>query len=109
MPQAASPARRRGGPLLLPFALVVALAALWSGAWFFIAARVPDTIADWRAGEAKAGRVYDCGNQTIAGFPFRIEVRCAEPSADLSDLAPPLEIKAAQTLFVWQVYQPSLV
>jgi hypothetical protein len=109
MPQSARTARRRRWPLVLPFVLVVVLAALWSGAWFYIAARVPDTIADWRAGEANAGRVYDCGQQTIAGFPFRIEVRCAEPSADLSDMAPPLEIKAAQSLFAWQVYEPSLV
>jgi hypothetical protein len=109
MPQIASTARRRRWPLFLPFILVVTLAALWSGAWFYIAARVPDTIADWRAREAKAGRVYDCGNQSIAGFPFRIEVRCAEPSADLSDMAPPLELKAAETLFAWQVYEPSLV
>jgi len=109
MPQSATTARRRRWPLFLPFVLVVVLAALWSGAWLYIAAQVPDTIADWRAREAKAGRIYDCGHQTISGFPFRIEVRCDEPSADLSDTAPPLEIKAAQALLAWQVYEPSLV
>jgi hypothetical protein len=109
MPQSASTARRRRWPLILPFVLVGALAVLWSGAWFYIAARVPDAIAVGRAREAKAGRVYDCGNQTVSGFPFRIEVRCAAPSADLSDMAPPLELKAAEALFAWQVYEPALV
>src|SRR5258708_34506035 len=99
MPQSASTARRRRWPLLLPFALVVVLAALWSGAWFTIAARVPDAIADWRAHEARAGRVFVCGSQTIGGFPFRIEVRCSEPSAALSDMAPPVAFKAAASVF----------
>lgn len=109
MPQSASTPRRRRWPILLPFVLVVVLAALWSGAWFYIAARVPDAIADWRAREAKAGRLYGCGSQSISGFPFRIEVRCSDPSAELSDMAPPLALKASEALFVWQIYQPALV
>jgi len=109
MPQSASTLRRRRWPIVLPFALVVVLAALWSGAWFYLAARVPDAIADWRAREARAGRVLDCGSQTIGGFPFRIEVRCSQPSAALSDMAPPVAFRAAESLFAWQVYAPALV
>jgi hypothetical protein len=109
MPQSASTLRRRRWPIFLPFALVVVLAVLWSGAWFYIAARVPDAIADWRAREARAGRVFDCGSQTIGGFPFRIEVRCSQPSAALSDMAPPAAFRGAEGLFAWQVYEPALV
>jgi hypothetical protein len=101
--------RRRRWPVFLPFALVVILAALWTCGWFYIAARAPDAIAEWRAREARAGRVYGCGKQSITGFPFRIEVRCSDPSAELSDMAPPLALKAADALFAWQVYQPALV
>jgi hypothetical protein len=101
--------RRRRWPVFLPFALVVILAALWTGGWFYIAARVPDAIAEWRAREAKVGRVFGCGTQSIAGFPFRIEVRCSDPSAELSDMAPPVALKAADALFAWQVYEPALV
>ena len=85
------PAARRGRwPIVLPFALVVVLAALWSGAWFYIAGQAEDAVAAWRTREARAGRVYGCGTQTIAGFPFRIEVHCEGPSAGLARMAPPL-------------------
>jgi hypothetical protein len=109
MPQSASTSRRRRWPIFLPFVLVVALAALWSAGWFYLAARVPDAIADWRAREARAGRVYECGSQSIGGYPFRIEVRCSDPVAQLSDMAPPLALKATAASFAWQVYTPALV
>ena len=105
----ASASRRRRWLIFLPFFLVVVLAALWTGGWFYVAARAPDAIADWRAREARAGRVFGCGTQSIGGFPFRIEVRCTDPSAELSDMAPPMALKAADALFAWQVYQPALV
>jgi hypothetical protein len=109
MRYSASASRRRRWPIFLPFFLVVLLAALWTGGWFYIAARAPDAIADWRAREARAGRVYGCGAESIAGFPFRIEVRCSDPSAELSDMAPPVALKAADALFAWQVYEPALL
>ena len=102
-------ARRRRWPLFLPFGLVAVLAVLWSGAWYYIAARAQDAITDWRAREARTGRVYACGTQTIAGFPFRIEVRCAPASAELPVMAPPLALKMDDALFAWQIYQPGLV
>ena len=102
-------ARRRRWPLFLPFGLMVLLAILWSGAWYYVAARAQDAIADWRAREARSGRAYDCGAQTMAGFPFRIEVRCAAASAELPVMAPPLALKMDDALFAWQIYQPGLV
>jgi len=109
MYESAVAARRRRWPIFLPFGLMVVLAALWSGAWFYVAARAQDAITDWRAREIRAGRVYGCGTQTIAGFPFRIEVHCAGPSAELPVMAPPLALKADDALFAWQIYQPGLV
>jgi hypothetical protein len=109
MPQSASTSRRRRWPIFLPFLLVVALAALWSGGWFYMAARVPDAIADGRVREAKSGRLYECSSQSIGGYPFRIEVRCSDPSVELADMAPPLALKATAALFAWQVYAPALV
>ena len=35
------------------------------------------------AQEAKSGRVYDCGKRSVAGFPFRLEVRCDDASVSL--------------------------
>jgi hypothetical protein len=101
--------RWRRWPLFLPFALVAAAAIVWTGGWFFLAAKADRAIADWRAHEASAGRNYGCGTQSIGGFPFRIEVRCTDPAADLHDVTPPFALHAADTLFAWQVYQPTLV
>jgi hypothetical protein len=105
----ASTSRRRRWPVFVPFFLVVVLAALWTAGWFYIAARAPGEIDAWRAREAAAGRLYGCGTQSIAGFPFRMEVRCSDPSAQLSDMAPPLALKAADAFVTWQIYQPALL
>ncbi len=109
MPYTASGSRRRRWPIYLPLGLLVMLAVLWTGGWFYVASRMPDAIAQWRAREAREGRVYGCGTQSIGGFPFRIEVRCSDPSAQLSDMAPPIALKAADALVAWQAYEPTLV
>jgi hypothetical protein len=109
MRSSANASRRRRWLLFVPFSLVVILAALWTGGWFYIAARAPDAIDAWRAREARQGRVFDCGTRSIAGFPFRIEVSCSDPSAQLSDMGPAFSLKAAGALVAWQVYEPALV
>jgi hypothetical protein len=109
MRDSAIASRRRRWPIVLPSAVLVVLAALWTAGWFAIAARAPDAVADWRAREASAGRIYNCGTQSIGGFPFRIEVRCSDPSVELTGTVPPLALKAADALVAWQVYQPALV
>ena len=38
---------------------------------------------EWRAREAKSGRIYDCGKRSVAGYPFRLEVRCDDASVTL--------------------------
>ena len=101
--------RPRRWPIYLPFGLLVALAAIWSGAWFYLAGRAPAAIAEWRAREATSGRSYDCSHQSIAGFPFRIEVQCTAPSVTLTRTAPPFVLDAESLLVAWQVYQPTLV
>jgi hypothetical protein len=102
-------ARPRRWPIYLPFGLLVGLAVIWSGAWFYLAGRAPATIADWRSHEAAAGRSYDCGHESVRGFPFRIEVECADLSATFARTAPPFAVDAANLHFAWQVYQPTLV
>jgi len=108
-PMSAPRSRHRRWPLLLPFALVVVLAAGWSGLWFLASAQAETTLAGWREREAKAGRIYSCEKQTIGGYPFRIEVRCAEPLAELRSTEPPVALKAKELLAAVQVYDPKLV
>jgi hypothetical protein len=101
--------RRRIWPILVPVVLVVALAVLWTGLWFYAASAAEVTITRWLEREAGAGRIYDCGERKIAGYPFRIEVRCTEANVELRGVTAPVALKLTEILVVWQVYQPTLV
>jgi hypothetical protein len=95
--------------IVAPLATVIVLAAAWSGLWFY-ASRVADaTIAAWIEREAALGRLYACGTRRIAGYPFRIELRCSEPSLELRAAGVSTVLKAQEVLAVAQVYQPDLV
>ena len=70
--------RRTGLRYTILLFIVLALVAGWTGFWKFAAGKAQETIDGWRAREAKAGRIYNCGSQTVGGYPFRIEVNCDE-------------------------------
>jgi len=103
-----SPVRRRRWPLFLPFVLVVLLAVAWTAVWFYAAGRAQDEIAVWRGREAKAGRTQDCASQSIAGYPFRLEVRCGGASFELKG-TPTLRLNLPSVLAAVQVYDPKLL
>lgn len=104
--------RSRFGLYAVPVAVLIAAVA-WSAFWFFAALQVGVQADAWRAQEAKAGRVYDCGKRSVAGYPFRFEVRCTDPSVMLvSQTASPemaFVARLAEILVVAQVYDPKLV
>ena len=108
-PMPAPRTRPRRWPLYLVFGLAVGLAAAWSGVWFLASANAETTLAGWRAREAKAGRVYSCAKEAFGGYPFRIEVRCTEPFAELRSTQPPVALKAKELLAAVQIYDPKLV
>jgi hypothetical protein len=89
--------------------LFVALIGGWSWFWHFAAGKAEVTVAGWRAREAKAGRIYKCGSETIGGYPFRIEVNCDKASALFRSNQPPLELKTASILAAAQIYDPTLL
>jgi hypothetical protein len=97
---------------IMPVLLVIAAAA-WSGFWFYAASQVDEKADAWRAQEAKSGRVYDCARRSVAGFPFRLEVRCDGASVVLQSQAAaptqPVTARLGQILVVAQVYDPKLV
>ena len=102
-------ARRRNRRYIALVVLVVALFGGWSTVWYFAAQQAQATIEGWRAREAKAGRDYSCSSQTVAGYPFRIEVTCDRPTALFRALTPPVEIASAGILLAAQIYQPNLL
>lgn len=112
-----SPRRSRPWLIALPLLAFVLIAVCWSAFWFYAASQVGPAIDGWRAREAKAGRIHTCDNQTIAGYPFRIEVNCTAPAIEfqpasalrLSDSGRPLVVTAKNIAVVAQVYDPTLL
>lgn len=108
------PRRRRLWPVFVMPVLLVVLAAAWSGFWFFAAGKIDQTVDDWRAREAASGRVYECAKRSVAGFPFRLEVRCEGASVTLRGQTAnpagevgPVTAKLGEILVVAQVYDPT--
>jgi hypothetical protein len=99
----------------MPVLLLIAAAA-WSAFWFYSASKVDETADAWRAREARSGRVYDCARRSVAGYPFRLEVRCdgatvslVSQTAGQSATQAPITAKLGQILVVAQVYDPKLL
>ena len=80
---ALAPRRRPLWRLFLPPILLLIAAVAWSAFWFYAASEAEVKADAWRAQEAKSGRVYDCAKRTVAGFPFRLEIRCDGASVSL--------------------------
>jgi hypothetical protein len=102
-------ARRRNRRYIGTVVLFFALIGGWSWFWHYAAGKAEVAIEGWRAREAKSGRVYKCGSQSIGGYPFRFEVDCEKASALLRSNQPPIEIKTGGMLIAAQVYQPNLL
>ena len=110
-----SPRRRPLWRLFIAPVLVLIAAIAWSIFWFYAASQVDVQADAWRAQEAKSGRVYDCANRSVGGFPFRLEVRCdgatvtlVSQTAGASPQAP-ITAKLGEILVVAQVYDPKRV
>jgi hypothetical protein len=112
---ALAPRRYRRWRIFIAPVLLLCAAIGWSAFWFFAASQVDVQADAWRAGEAKSGRVFDCANRSVAGFPFRLEVRCDGASVALVSQAAgqsasqPFTAKLDKILVVAQIYDPKLV
>ncbi|ALK07977.1 DUF2125 domain-containing protein [Blastochloris viridis] len=99
---------RRFWLLVAPFVLLVLLAVGWSALWSHARDRVEAEIDRAMARESGAGRQIACAERTVAGFPFRIELRCERPLfAQNRGLA--LEIAGSRIVAVAEVWQPQRV
>jgi len=112
---AVAPRRAKRWRIFIAPVLLLIVAIAWSAFWFYAASQVDVQADAWRAREAKAGRAYDCAKRSVAGFPFRLEVRCEGASVALTsqaagqDAAQPFTAKLDQILVVAQIYDPKLV
>jgi hypothetical protein len=104
---AAAARPRRRWRIVAPFLVVMLLAAGWSGFWYYAAARAQSEFAAWRTREAAKGREVSCASESVAGFPFRLELRCTSPAVTLRRAQASLQAK--DMLAAVQVYQPTLM
>jgi hypothetical protein len=91
--------------VVLPLLAFLALFAAWSAVWYEGTRRAELRLDEWLASEADRGRFYDCEERRIGGYPFRVEVDCLRPTADLSDATPQLRVEARRLLAVAMVWQ----
>ncbi|MBR1209333.1 DUF2125 domain-containing protein [Bradyrhizobium sp. JYMT SZCCT0180] len=108
-----APRRRPLWRLFILPALLVVAAIAWSGFWFYAASEVGVRADAWRAQEAKAGRIYDCGKRSVAGYPFRLEVRCEDASVTLvsqtAGAGAPFTARLGEIMVIASIYQPKLL
>lgn len=116
MSELLEPRRRRLGLLFFMPVVLVVICLAWTGFWFFAASKVDENVELWQAREALAGRKYDCANRSVAGFPFRLEVRCDGVSVALQAQTAtqnitqiPVTAKLGEILVVAQIYTPRLL
>ena len=109
-----SPAPRRR-PLwrlfFMPVLLAIAAVA-WSAFWFYTASKVDASVDAWRAQEAKSGRAYDCSRRSVAGYPFRLEVRCEDATVELRSQTAAqgsFSARLGEILVISQIYDPKLL
>jgi hypothetical protein len=100
---------RRSKLVVVPLILIIILGLLWTAFWFYAASVAQATLAGWREREEKLGRTFACGSQHVGGYPFRIEVRCSDASAQLRSASPPIGIATKDFLAVAQVYAPRVL
>lgn len=98
--------RSKSWLVIAPVALVVLLAVGWSGAWVYAANRAEHEIDAWVDREARLGRIWNCGERRLAGFPFRFELVCADPTLETRG-GDPMRFTAVAAHAVAQIWAPN--
>lgn len=101
--------RRRLWTALAAIALLVVVAAGWAWGWYYAASIASRALSGWIDREAALGRHYDCGSQSIGGFPLQIEIRCSRAAAQFASNKPPFDVQAGDVSFSAAVYRPALL
>jgi hypothetical protein len=88
--------------MLLPLAVVLALALAWSSYWAFAFRTARTEIAAQRQAWAVEGRQLACAAESWGGYPFRIEFTCERPAL----VMPGAGLRAARLRAVAMAYDP---
>jgi hypothetical protein len=63
--------------LLPPLAVIVAGMIGWSAFWYVKSRAAAAALTSWTAHEAQLGSAWSCPEQKTGGFPFSVEISCA--------------------------------
>jgi hypothetical protein len=63
--------------VFIPGVVLLMVVAGWSLFWFFASRQTAAAVTKWMIHEAQAGRSWTCPDQKIGGYPFSVEVSCA--------------------------------
>ncbi len=77
--------------------------------WAFLSWRAAEELDAWLQREADLGRSWSCPDRAIAGFPFRIEVTCTNPTFTGIAEGRTVQGKLAKVHTVAQIYNPGHV
>jgi hypothetical protein len=93
--------------IFLPTAILFLALVGLGGVWAFLAWRTGQEIDAWLQREASLGRTWACPDRSIGGFPFRIEIICANPT--FTGVAEGRQVRGrlARIHTVTQIYNPS--
>jgi hypothetical protein len=95
--------RRRWG-LYTPFLLLTLAFIGWLASWALIRTTVWQGMDDWLAAEAREGRVWQCPERQIGGFPFRIEIYCTAPEGVITSNIGTWRARLNKLTVIGQVY-----
>lgn len=87
------------------FLIVVIVAGVWSAGWFFAAAQVRQGMERLAANDGEIDPRLTCGTLNVTGFPFRIDIDCADAVLVAEDLT----VNASGLRLSAQVYNPTHV
>jgi hypothetical protein len=63
--------------IIVPLVLVALVVGGWSIYWYMASQRAEAALAAWQAREAQAGRTWVCPAAKLGGYPFTVEISCA--------------------------------
>ena len=104
----ASP-RRKLWFCLMAVGIVALLAVGLIWGWYLAAEMAGRALAGWIDREAKLGRTYSCGSQSIGGFPVHIVIDCDKAAATFASNHPPFDVTATGVTFSAALYAPTLL
>ena len=83
------------------------LGAGWSAGWYYVQGRVGQVLDEQIARLEQSGKIVECQNRSIEGFPFRIVINC--PGFLFNDIASGFGFNFQSLKTAAQIYQPGKI